>query len=435
MNPFKPVMNLFTRNNTKAGSDDTNVKASSGAITVDMLADHLGNNFTPEKAFNIETFYSCVRDKAETIGQLPVKLYETSRDNGRKRIMQGRTHRIFTQRPCEYMSMQSFLEMIVASYESNGAFYALPERNDRGSVMGFIPFANQRNVTPNMDVNGNVYYTYTTNDGKPVFAGYSEDLFIISMFTLDGYTPERPIKRQARLLGIAEAQDETYKNQTVDGITSQMALSTDQLFSDENAQERLREDFKKARGPQGKKHIPIFEQGLKPVSLSLSPKDAELLGNKQFTTNRICRMTRVPVHRVGVETGKSNSATLTELDEAYMRDSLNPILTKIEDEFNRHAPESYNVEFNRKQFYAGSPHRLVEAVEREVKGGLATVNEGRIDLGRETVEGGDVFGIDSNNVTYGLWTDLPKIQEQLYGRANNQGQNENTDDQGNSDEE
>lgn len=412
-------------------SKNLETKASDGAITVDML----GNNnnsavITPEKALNIETFFSCVRDKAETIGQLPLKLYEVTRGS-RKRVLQGRTHRIFTKSPCEYMSMQGFLEMIIASLETNGAFYALVERNDRGSVMGFIPFANQRNVVPNMDVYGQVYYTYTTNDGKPVFAGYRKDLFIISMFTMDGYTPESPIRRQARLLGIADSQDESYKTQSEDGIMAQMALKTEQVFQDENAAERLREDMKKSRGPNGKKHIPIFEQGLTPISLKLTPQEMELLSNKEFTTNRICRMTRVPIHRTGVDTGKASSMTLTELDEAYMRDSLNPNLVKIEDEFNYHIGDGYSVEFNRKSFYAGSPYRLVEAVEREVKGGLASINEGRNDLGRESIEGGDIFAIDNNNVTYGLWPNVRELQAQLYGRAN---PNSN-DSQGNSDEE
>lgn len=414
----------------KSGGENLDIKMSDGAITIDMLASK-NSVITPDHALNIETFYSCIRDKAETIGQLPLKLYDVSRE-GRKRILQGRTHRIFTKSPCDYMNMQGFLEMIVASYETNGVFYALAERNDRGSVMGFVPFANQRNVVPDMDVNGNVYYTYTTNDGKPVFAGYRKDLFIISMFTMDGYTPEAPIKRQARLLGIADSQDESYKSQSEDGIMAQMALKTDQIFQDKDAAERLREDMKKSRGPNGRKHIPIFEQGLTPVSLKLTPQEMELLGNKQFTSNRICRMTRVPIHRVGVDTGKASSMTLTELDEAYMRDSLNPILVKVEDEFNRHIGEGYSVEFNRKQFYAGSPHRLVEAVEREVKGGLASINEGRIDLGRESIEGGDIFAIDNNNVTYGLWPDVKELQAQLYGRAN---PNSNNNSQGNSDEE
>lgn len=409
-------LDFFRSKDTR--QDEVKEKSNNGVYTIDLLASK--DVYTPSKALNIETFFACIRDKSETIGQLPLNLYEYSRTNGRKRILQGRAHNIFTQRPCDHMSMQRFLEMVIATYESQGVFYAYVDRNDRGSVMRIVPFKDQSNVTPNMDVNGNVFYTYVTNDGKPVYLGTQDDLFIIDMFSLDGYRPESPVSRQARLLGIADAQDETQKQQTEDGITAQMALGTDGLFSDGNAQERLREDMKKARGPNGKKHIPIFEQGLKPISLKLSPKDLELLGNKQFTTNRICRMTRVPVHRVGVDTGKTVNGTLTELDEAYMRDSLNPILTKIEHEFNRFTPEGYKVEFNRKQFYAGSPYRLVEAVEREVKGGLASINEGRVDLGRETIKGGDIFAIDNNNVTYGVWTEVKEIQERLYGQANQQ---------------
>lgn len=75
------------------------------------------------------------------------------------------------------------------------------------------------------------------------------------------------------------------------------------------------------------------------------------------------------------------------------------------------------VEVDRKAFYAGSPWRLVEHVEKEVKGGLATVNEGRQDLGREPVDGGDVFAIDNNNVTYGTWPELPALREQIYTRT------------------
>lgn len=427
MTILNSIGNLFK---SKAISDGIETKAEGdGIITLDMLAAR-SSAFTESQALKVEAFSACIRDKAETIGQLPLKLYDVKRDS-RSLVLQGRTHRIFTEQPCDYMSMQQFLEMIVANYETNGVFYAYIERNGLGTPMGLIPFANQRNVVPNMDINGNVYYTYVTNDGKPVMAAYPDDLFIVSMYTMDGYTPTRPLVNQARLLGIADSQDEAYSETTKNGITSQMALKTDQLFNDVNARERLRDDFKKARGPQGKGFIPVFEQGLTPISLKLTPQEMELLGQKQFTVNRICRMTRVPQHRVGVDTGKANSMTLTELDEAYMRDSLNPILCKVETAFNKITPNGYKVEFNRKAFYAGSPWRLAEAVEREVKGGLASINEGRIDLGRETIEGGDVFGIDNNNVTYGIWTEIGKIQEQIYGRANNDNQNN----QGNTDEE
>lgn len=413
MNILNSIRSMFAGKS----SGGLQTKDSAGAITIDMLAAR-SSTFTESAAMKIEAFYCCVRDKSETIGQLPLKLYRTNRTS-RELVLQGRNHRIFTQRPNDYMTMQEFLEMVVASCEINGAFYAYIGRNDRGETMELIPFVNQRAITPAMDINGNVYYTYSTNDNKPVIAARPEDLFIIRNFTTNGYMPTSPIQSQAMLLGIAKAQDETYYNLQTDGITAQMALKTDQVFKDPNAVSRLKEDLdKKIRGAKGVKNVLVLEQGLTPVSLQITPKDAELLGNKEFTVNRICRMTRVPIHRVGV--GEKGSTSVSELDEAYMRDSLNPILVKVENAMNQLTPDSYMVEFNRKAFYAGSPWRLVEAVEREVKGGLASINEGRIDLGRETIEGGDVFAIDNNNVTYGQWTEIKEIQEQLYGQANNQ---------------
>jgi len=388
-------------------------------ITIDMLASRNSNHVSESRAMKIEAFYSCVRDKAEMVGKLPMKLYRVTR-NSREQILQGRTKRIFTERPCEYMSMQNFLEMLVATYERRGVFYAYIERNDRGDVMSLIPFANQDAVSSNMDINGNVYYTYFTNDNRSFVAGTTEDLFIVSMFTLDGYTPVSPIVHCATLLGIAVAQDDTYKESQEKGITSQMALSTEQVFKDPNALQRIKDQLKEMRGPRGLTEIPIFEQGMKPISLKLTPQESELLGNRNFTISRICSMTRVPPHRIGIKADNGTKSTAAELDEAYMRDSLDVILVKIEHALNELSPDGYKIEFNRKSFYAGSPWRLVEAVEKEVKGGLASINEGRTDLGREPIEGGDIFAIDNNNVTYGLWTEVKEIQSQLYGRQNPQ---------------
>lgn len=405
-------MNLFKRWFGKS-----EVKAlSDGAITVDMLGAQNNGVITESKAMKIEAFYSCIRDKAETIGQLPLKLYKVT-NKSREQLYSGRYKRIFTEQPCSFMTMQGFLEMLVATYERHGAFYAYKVYNDMGDLAELVPFFNQSSVRPGADVNGRVYYTYVTNDGKPIVAR-AEDLFIVSMFTMDGYTPVSPIVQCATLLGIADAQEESYKDLQTNGITAQMALSMDGFFKDDAAAQRLKDDWTKFRGPNGRKTMPILEHGLKPISLKLTPQESELLGNKEFTVTRICRMTRVSPHRVGLGRADGTKSTVMELDEAYMRDSLNPILVKTEYAINAITPAGYKVEFNRKAFYAGSPHRLVEAVEREVKGGLASINEGRIDLGRETIEGGDVFAIDNNNVTYGLWPNVAELQAQLYGQRN-----------------
>lgn len=393
-------------------------EGKSATLTInDVIRQVNGGDLPISLSLKIETVFAALRDKSETIGQLPIKLYETSK-KGRKEIKSGRVHRIFCEKPCEYMTMQTFMENLVVSLERFGAFYAYIERNDLGSPMSIVPFRFQGNIHPSMDVNGRVYYQYVKNDGTIGDAYNLDDLFIIKGFTLDGFTPVSPLVQNARLLGIANAQEETALETQTDGITSRMYGSTPNGFKDDNKIARLQEQIKTLRGPKGSSAIPIFEEDLKFHSFKLTPAETELLKNREFTVNRICRVFRVPVHRVGV-TGTGAGLDIEKENEEYLRSSLNPILVKVEKALNALLPPGYEIEFDRNAFYAGSPWRLVEHVEKGVKGGLYSINEGRNALGEEPVEGGDVFCVDNNNVVYGTWNELESMQERLYG-ANNQ---------------
>ena len=393
-------------------------EGKSATLTInDVVRQVNGGDLPISLSLKIETVFAALRDKSETIGQLPIKLYETSK-KGRKEIKSGRVHRIFCERPCDYMTMQTFMENLVVSLERFGAFYAYIERNDLGSPMSIVPFRFQGNIHPSMDVNGRVFYNYVKNDGTIGDAYNLEDLFIIKGFTLDGFTPVSPLVQNARLLGIANAQEETALETQTDGITSRMYGSTPNGFKDDNKIARLQEQIKTLRGPKGSSAIPIFEEDLKFHSFKLTPAETELLKNREFTVNRICRVFRVPVHRVGV-TGTGTGLDIEKENEEYLRSSLNPILVKVEKALNSLLPPGYEIEFDRNAFYAGSPWRLVEHVEKGVKGGLYSINEGRNALGEEPVEGGDVYCVDNNNVVYSSWDKLESMQERLYG-ANNQ---------------
>ncbi len=392
-------------------------EGKSATLTLDDIVRQVnGGDLPVSLALKIEAVFACLRDKSETVGQIPVKMYRKgAAKKAREEIKSGRNYRIFTQKPCDYMTMQTFMEMLVVSLERFGAFYAYVERNDLDAPMALIPFVYQGNIHPAMDVNGNVYYTYVKNDGTLGDAYRLEDLFIIKGFTLDGYTPVSPLVQTATMLGIANAQESSQLETQSKGITAQMALSTDQVFKDTNMKQRLKDEWDEFRGPSGRTKIPIFEQGLKPVSLKLTPAETELLKNREYTVNRICRAFRVPIHRVGVASTNTGTGNIFELDEAYMRDSLNPILKKVETALNALLPNGFEVEFDRNAFYSGSPWRLLQHIEKAVKGGLMSVNEGRNALGMEPVEGGDIFAIDNNNVVYGFWNELEQMQERLYG--------------------
>ncbi|CAM0032867.1 portal protein [Vibrio phage D164] len=370
------------------------------------------DTIAPATALAIEAVYTCVRDKAETVGRLPVILYNNENPEAVERVNSGRLLRIFTQQPNDFMTMQMFMEFMAASYELYGAFYAYKRMNDRNNIMELIPFRHQQNVRPQMDVAGRVFYTYTTNDGRPMQTFNLEDLFIVSQFSLNGFTPISPIQWNAMLLNGTDATEKTWKSLQENGITSQFALKTDKSINDE-AVVRLKSDWKGFRGAPGVDNIPILEDGLDVRSLQLSPKDAELLGSREFSVNRICRIFRVPTERIGMPRSGSQNQTFLDIDEFYMRNGIEPILVKYENAVNimlRGLGVRRFVRVNRKAFYNGSPAKMVEAVSNEIKMGLATVNEARHDLGRDPVEGGDVFAIDTNNLTFGRWDQLHSLQ-------------------------
>ena len=398
---------------TKAYGDDFGVSLFSDST----------NTITPRKAMAIETVYSCIRDKSETVGRLPVCLYDKS-DDSVERVTDGRLHKIFTQRPNDFMTMQGFLEFMTASYELYGAFYAYASNNDRGNIMELIPFKHQQNVKPAMDHNGNVYYTYVTNDGQPNIAFGIDDIFVINQFTLDGFTPVSPIQYNAALLNGTYDTEDTWNTLQSEGVTAQFALKTDKSVSNEAAS-RLKNDWKTFRGAPGVGNIPVLEDGMDLKSLQLSPKDAELLESRGFSVNRICRIFRVPPERIGEATKTSSNQTMLDIDEAYMRNGIEPILMKYENACNIilcRIKSNRFVRINRKAFYNGSPHRMVEAVGNELKIGIASVNEARIDLGRDPVDGGDVFALDTNNLTFGKWNELKSVQEQINNREQPQGE-------------
>jgi HK97 family phage portal protein len=396
------------KSRTKEYGDDFGVNLFSGN----------SGAMTPSKAMTIETVYTCIRDKSETVGRLPVSLYDRS-DDAVSKVDDGRLHKIFTQQPNDFMTIQGFLEFLTASYELYGAFYAYIAYNDRGSIMELIPFKHQQNVKPAMDQNGDVYYTYVTNDGKPNMVFGIDNIFVINQFTLDGFTPISPIQYNAALLNGTYDTEDTWNTLQAEGITSQFALRTEKSVS-ADAANRLKADWKTFRGAPGVGNIPVLEDGMDVKSLQLSPKDSELLASREFSVNRICRIFRVPPERIGVPKSASSNQTMLDIDEAYMRNGIEPILMKFENASNiimRKLKSNRFVRVNRKAFYNGSPHRMVEAVSAEFKMCGCTINEMRMDLGRDPVEGGDVFAIDTNNLTLGSLTDIGTVQEQINNQA------------------
>ena len=361
-------------------------------------------------AMGLDTVYACIRDKSESIGQLPVKMYSKEGDE----ITSGREFEIFCKKPNGFMTMQDFIETYVTCLESYGNFYAYLKRNKYGNVSEVVPFRYQRQVMANMDHNGDVYYTYTTNDGKPFMGFNNGEIIHIKLNSLEGVTGMSPIKTAARTLGISIAQEDYLENLMENGAIPRGVLETDNVFLDETKGSRILNQWNELyKGTSNAGKTALLENGLKYKGVTLSPSDTELIKQRVFSRTQICSIFRVPPHRVNaIEMKDGGYKTLEDNNRAYMRDALVPLICKLENALNPIIRGGVRLELDTKGFVRGDRESQVRALREELVVGLVSLNEGRVDLGRKPLEGGDVFAIDTNNLTFGKYSDIERIQRE-----------------------
>jgi len=368
-----------------------------------------GVNVDANSAMKLSTVYACIRDKAESMGQLPVRLFKHSR-NLDEEIKKGRYYKIFTQKPNDFMTMQDFVETTETCLETYGRFCAYIVRNDIGDVMEILPFRHQRNIGINMDTNGNIYYTYTTNDGRPVITIDHTEVMHIKLNTLDGFTGMSPISYNARAIGLGISQEDHLTSTMAKGTMPSGVLQTDLAFKDPKAAERIRQEFKeKYQGVDKNGEVIFLEQGLKYNPLSLSPADTELILQRQYSREEICGIFRVPPHRIGASTG-AKKEDIEQANKDYYINKLMPIVRKIETAFSEITPDNFYIKFDERGFIRGDLKSQVEAYGNLFKLTAISINELRAGADFQPIENGEYHAIDTNNITLGTLDQVEELQ-------------------------
>lgn len=375
-----------------------------------------GVNVNYTSAMRHADVYTCVRIKTEALGQLPVILYRHNGDTKTK-ITSGREYTIFTKRPNAFQTWQELIEQYVAAMEIQGNFYAEIKRNRYGNVYEVVPFRYQQNVDVEMDWNGNVYYTYATNDGKGKVQTKTyapSNILHTKLFTTDGYRGLSPILQSAQMLGTAIAGDTTAAGMFEKGAKPAGVLQTDDTFGDdEEAINRLRQQWQELYGgPDNSGKVAILESGLKFSSISMSAVDSQLIEQRQYSRDQIASIFRVPSHMLNSATN-AKYASVEANNKAFYKDSLMPLAIKLQNAIDEILPENHSIRLDERDFVKGDRATQVSTVQQEITAGLISINEGRVALGHEPIDGGDVFAVQTNNLTFGRYDELPSFEEQM----------------------
>lgn len=250
---------------------------------------------TSGNAESVSAVYACVGAISETIGSLPLHLYE--RGDARAKATSHSLYGVLHDNTNGYQSALEFREWMQASVLLRGNAFARIERGNDGQVRALHPIPADR-VTVLRTSNGHVY-EYADTSGKQVRL-LQDEMFHLkhragdevllgispiaaSRATIDLAIAERDhgnatFKNGARLAGILKFPQKLKPDQR-----TALKSSWDTQYS----------------GSANSGKTAILEEGVEYQSISMTLEDAEWIAARQFSVEEVARIFRVPPTVIG----------------------------------------------------------------------------------------------------------------------------------------
>lgn len=358
---------------------------------------------SPESAMKLSTVFACVLLLSESVATLPCVLYRRKGAVGRAAAPDHHLYYLLHDSPNYDLTSVEFWERCMADICLRGNFYAEKIRSGNRIVSLNQLFPDLVNVW--RDRNGFIRYSYA-DPYRGVREIPEEDMFHVRGFgmTDDDTMGLSRIAYAATSLDIARATDDvaakTYKN----GLRPSGILSTDRTLKAEQRAQEQAWMSKAVGGVHGAGKTLVLEGGYKYTPMSVSPADAQMLENRAYSVEDICRWFRVPPFMVG-HTEKSTSwgTGLEQQTLAFLTHTLTPYLDRIEAAIQKRLltpveQREYFVKFSIEGLLRADSAARAALYTSATQNGWMTRNEVREKEDLDPLPGGDALTVQSNLV-------------------------------------
>lgn len=379
------IRNLFSR-------------SSNGSVEV-VKTPRTGYTLMPVtgNAMNVATVYRCVNLLADSVANLPMQ-YLRLKEDVFVEDKTSRLHYLLTVQPCSYLSAVDFWRLAVQYLLLNGNVYILP----RYEGMEIVDLAI---VDPTTVIHDTTNDMYTINDVNAGVSGtYSESEVIhVKNYTRDGKTGLSTIGFARTTLDITSTGDAETLNRFANGGNVRGIVSNDTSvrgfgeYQDAELERTATDLDDRFRCGERIVSLPGQVQ-FNPISLSST--DMQFLETRKFSVREICRF--FGVHPSFVFDDTSNNYKSAEMaNVAFLSNTLNPILRKIENELLRKLVASSlcckrKFQFDRRGLFACDLESRIRYQSQTIAAGIYTVNEWRKEENKPAVVGGDKVLVSAN---------------------------------------
>ena len=383
---------------------------------IDKLMQWWGIDTGNPKAIAETTYFTCLKVLAETMGKMPLKLYQEDESGGRVRAPTDRTADLLINRPNPIMTPSTFWSTIEANCEHYGNAYVwiqtqVIRKKYVGDVIvkGFWPMQSDC-VDILMDdagifgAKGQLYYRYSDpKTGKTYTFRQDSVLHFKTWLTWDGIMG-KSVREILRDTVKGAGYSQSYLNQLYEGgLTASCTLQyTGEL--DTKLRMKLQKEYNDLlTGAKNAGKVVALPVGFTLQPLDYKLTDAQFYELRKYTALQIAAAFGVKPNQIN-DYEKSSYANSETQQLAFLVDTMLYRLTMYEQEINykclseKQRSEGYLYKFNERVLLRANAETQMKTITSAVQNGVYTPNEGRHFLDLPSMPGGDDLIVNGNYV-------------------------------------
>lgn len=352
------------------------------------------------------TVYTCIKILAETLGKLPLKIYQDSGDV--RKATEHYLYPLLKLRPNPYMTAIDFWKVLETQRNIYGNAFAWIDMDERsGKITGLYPLDSTR-VSIYVDdvglISGNqhVWYVFTDLQGNQ-YKLTSAEMLHFKGLSNNGIAGMSTIETLKSSIENAKAAGQFLNNSYKNGMqTAGIINYVGELNS--KAEQTFRENFERmSSGLKNANRISLLPFGYQYQPMALKLTDAQFLENTRLTLQQLTAAFGIKPHQVN-DQSKTSYASSSEANREFYTDTLLSILTEYEQELTyklflpQELAQGYYVKFNTDVILRGDPKTRYETYASGVQNGFLTPNEARKLEEMPPKPGGDELMANGNYV-------------------------------------
>jgi HK97 family phage portal protein len=285
---------------------------------------------TPERAMALSAVFSCVRVLAESVGQLPVHMYER-RGRDKQKTDDHPLSDLLHFAPNKFQTAQEWREWLTACLGTWGNAYCQiirtgpTNRLRPAELLPLPPNAVRPQYVPSKGEM--LYHVALEGGGTQTFT--SAEVMHIPLFSLGGGVGVNPVQYAREAIGLGIGAETFGAKMFANGAQPGGVLKHPKVMT-EASYKRLKESWEERhQGADNAHKVSILEEGAEFQPLSFPAKDAQFLETRKHQRSEIAGMYRVPPHLIG-DLDKATFSNIEHQSLDFVVRGLLPYVTRIE---------------------------------------------------------------------------------------------------------